>query len=185
MKASELGVILLAEDNATDVLLTRRAFTKVGLLNPLQVVSDGEQAIAYLAGTGKYANRSEYPLPVLLLLDLKMPKVNGLEVLEWVRQQPTLRALRIVVLTTSDLYRDVNRAYELGANSYIVKPVEMHQFVKISETLRGYWLWMSETPEISRPETNVAARKEPAKASTPAINEPWHMDTSWWLSRLE
>src|SRR5215831_12687863 len=80
MKTTELGVILLAEDNETDVLLTRRAFKKVGLLNPLQVVSDGEEAIAYLSGTGKYANRAEYPLPVLLLLDLKMPKKNGLEV---------------------------------------------------------------------------------------------------------
>jgi CheY-like chemotaxis protein len=163
MKASELGVILLAEDNETDVLLTRRAFTKVGLLNPLQVVSDGEQAIAYLSGTDQYANRDEYPLPVLLLLDLKMPKKNGLEVLEWVRQQPTLRALRIVVLTTSDLFRDVNRAYELGANSYIVKPVEMEHFLRISETLKGYWLWMSETPEISRPDRTPADGSAVAK----------------------
>jgi CheY-like chemotaxis protein len=185
MKATELGVILLAEDNETDVLLTRRAFKKVGLLNPLQVVPDGEEAIAYLSGTGKYANRAEYPLPVLLLLDLKMPKKNGLEVLEWVRQQPSLRALRIVVLTTSDLYQDVNRAYELGANSYIVKPVEMEQFIRVSETLRGYWLWVSETPEISRPDAIETARTEPAKASATGVGEGSHMDTSWWLSRLE
>ena len=185
MKSSELGVILLAEDNETDVLLTRRAFKKVGLLNPMQVVSDGEEAIAYLSGTGKYANRAEYPLPVLLLLDLKMPKKNGLEVLEWVRQQPTLRALRIVVLTTSDLYRDVNRAYELGANSYIVKPVEMEQFLRVSETLRGYWLWMSETPQISRPDAVEAARTEPQKEPAPEKGDTGHVDTSWWLSRLE
>jgi CheY-like chemotaxis protein len=166
MKVSELGVILLAEDNETDVLLTRRAFKKVGLLNPLQVVSDGDEAIAYLSGTGKYANRAEYPLPVLLLLDLKMPKKNGLEVLEWVRQQPSLRALRVIVLTTSDLYRDVNRAYELGANSYIVKPVEMEQFLRVSETLRGYWLWMSETPQISRPESGEPGSSEPLKKAS-------------------
>ena len=166
MKATELGVILLAEDNETDVLLTRRAFKKVGLLNPLQVVSDGDEAIAYLSGTGKYANRAEYPLPVLLLLDLKMPKKNGLEVLEWVRQQPSLRALRVIVLTTSDLYRDVNRAYELGANSYIVKPVEMEQFLRVSETLRGYWLWMSETPQISRPESGEPGSSEPLKKAS-------------------
>src|SRR5690242_9739823 len=103
-----VGVILLAEDSETDVLLTRRAFAKANLLNPLHVVSDGEEAIAYLAGEGRYANRAEYPLPELLLLDLKMPKKNGLEVLQWVRDQPGLRGLRIVVLTTSDLAQDVN-----------------------------------------------------------------------------
>jgi CheY-like chemotaxis protein len=82
-----------------------------------------------------------------------MPRKNGLEVLEWIRQQPTLRALRVVVLTTSDLYRDVNRAYELGANSYIVKPVEFDQLMRVSQSLKGYWLWMCEAPGISRPES--------------------------------
>jgi len=184
MKTSELGVILLAEDNETDVLLTRRAFKKVGLLNPLHVVSDGELAIEYLSGTGKYSNRAEYPLPVLLLLDLKMPRKNGLEVLEWVRQQPTLRALRIVVLTTSQLFKDVNRAYELGANSYIVKPVEMEQFLRVSETLRGYWLWMNETPEISRPDAIQTSGTETVKES-PAGKGDASRSNSWWLSRLE
>jgi CheY-like chemotaxis protein len=147
-----VGVILLAEDSETDVLLTRRAFAKANLLNPLHVVSDGEEAIAYLAGEGRYANRAEYPLPELLLLDLKMPKKNGLEVLQWVRDQPGLRGLRIVVLTTSDLAQDVNSAYLLGANSFLVKPVQFEHFVRISEALKGYWLWMSKAPELFRPE---------------------------------
>ena len=150
-------LILLAEDNEVDVLMTRRAFEKAGIVNPLEVVGDGEEAIAYLAGEGKYANREEYPLPVLLLLDLKMPRKNGLEVLSWIREQPTLRALRVVVLTTSDLYRDVNTAYQLGANSYLVKPIEFEQFVRISQSLKGHWLWMSKAPEIWRPEPGKRA----------------------------
>lgn len=156
----DLGVILLAEDNEVDVLLTRRAFAKAGLLNPLHVVSDGEEAIAYFCGAGKYSNRAEYPLPVLMLLDLKMPKKNGLEVLRWIRAQPSLRALRVIVLTTSDLFLDVNLAYQLGANSYLVKPVEFDHFVRISETLKGYWLWMSKAPEISRPHVIKADDKK-------------------------
>src|SRR2546426_3282265 len=109
------AVILLAEDSETDILLTRRAFAKAKLLNPLHVVRDGVEAIAYLKGDGQYSNRDEYPLPDLLLLDLKMPHKNGLEVLDWIRQQPSLRALRVVVLTSSDQARDVNMAYQLGA----------------------------------------------------------------------
>ncbi len=153
----DLGVILLAEDNEVDVLLTRRAFAKAGLLNPLHVVSDGDEAIAYLSGVEKYSNRAEYPLPVLMLLDIKMPRKNGLEVLRWIREQPGLRALRVIMLTTSDLHQDVNLAYQLGANSYLLKPVNFEHFVRISETLKGYWLWMSEAPEISRPATNNKA----------------------------
>src|SRR4051812_19668406 len=103
------AVILLAEDNEDDLLVIRKAFQRSNLLNPVHIVRDGEEAVAYLEGKGKYASRDEYPLPDLLLLDLKMPKVDGFEVLAWVRQHPTLRALCIVVLTTSTDMRDVNR----------------------------------------------------------------------------
>ncbi|SRR6266404_3247719 len=149
------AVILLAEDNETDIILTRKAFAKAKLLNPLHVVRDGVEVIAYLKGEAQYSNRAEYPLPDLLLLDLKMPHKNGLEVLEWIRQQPTLRGLRVVVLTCSDQARDVNMAYQLGANSFLVKPVDFEQFVRVSEVLKGYWLWIAETPEISRPAKNA------------------------------
>jgi len=149
---SDQAVILLAEDNEVDVLLIRRAFAKAALLNPLHVVSDGEEAIKYLKGEGPYSQRAEYPLPDLLLLDLKMPNKNGLEVLRWIREQPTLSGLRVVMLTSSDQARYVNLAYQLGANSYLVKPVEFEHFVRISQVLKGYWLWMAKTPEISRPE---------------------------------
>jgi len=143
-------VILLAEDNEDHALLTRRAFKQAGLINPLFVVEDGEQAIAYLKGEGKFSNRSEYPLPTLLLLDLKMPHKNGFEVLDWLRRQPTLAALRVVVLTTSDQIHDVNRAYQLGANSFLTKPVDFRDFVQLSSAIKGYWLWLSHAPEVQR-----------------------------------
>src|SRR5438132_9641097 len=138
----DTAVILLGDDSDDEVMLSRRAFRDAKLLNPLQVVRDGDEAIAYLKGEGRYANRAEYPLPALLLLDLKMPRKNGFEVLEWIRQQPTLSGLRVVVLTGSTEIRDVNRAYQLGANSFLVKPVEFDQFVSVIRAVGGYWLWM-------------------------------------------
>src|SRR5437879_1980484 len=97
----DLSLILLVEDKEDDIFLIRRAFEKGGILNPLHVVRDGDEAIEYLAGEGKYNNRAEYPLPQLMLLDLKMPGTDGFEVLHWVRQQPGLSSLVIVVLTSS------------------------------------------------------------------------------------
>jgi len=148
---SDQAVILLAEDRDDDVALIRRAFLKANIINPLFVVRDGEEAMYYLSGEGKYANREEYPLPDLLLLDLKMPRMDGFELLRWVRQQPGLKALRIVVLTSSEEVRDVNEAYQLGANSFLVKPMDFEHFVKVSQALRGYWLWLNKTPETFRP----------------------------------
>ena len=135
--------ILLAEDREEDVMCIRHAFARANILNPLQVVSNGEEAIAYLQGQGKYSNRVEYPLPGLLLLDLKMPRKNGFEVLEWIRQQPSLNAVRVVVLTASDEIRDVNRAYQLGANSFLMKPIEFPSFVEMTQHLKGYLGWVA------------------------------------------
>jgi CheY-like chemotaxis protein len=145
------AVILLADDRDDDVFLIRRSFLKANIINPLFVVRDGEEAMHYLAGEGKYSNRDEYPLPDLLLLDLKMPRMDGFEVLRWVREQAGLKALRVVVLTSSDEVRDVNAAYQLGANSFLVKPIDFEHFVKVSQALKGYWLWLNKTPEIFRP----------------------------------
>ena len=144
------SVILLAEDREDDIALIKRAFAKAYIVNPLQVVRDGEEAIAYLSGVGKYGNRAEYPLPDLMLLDLKMPRVDGFEVLKWVRQQPGLSALRVVVLTSSEAIRDVNVAYQLGANSFMVKPMDFQDVVQMSKFLSSYWLELSKTPESSR-----------------------------------
>ena len=103
-------VILLAEDREDDIVIIRHAFAKAKFLNPLHIVRDGQEAIDYLQGEGKYANRDEYPLPSLFLLDLKLPRKDGLDVLKWVRSQPTLSALRVVVLSASEQVRDINKA---------------------------------------------------------------------------
>src|SRR5215467_5614832 len=144
------AVILLAEDREDDILLVQRAFAKGEITNPLFIVRDGDEAICYLSGIGRYGNRAEYPLPDLLLLDLKMPKVDGFEVLRWVRQQAGFSALRVIVLTASDQIRDVNTAYRLGANSFMVKPTDFQNVVEMAKTLRSYWLQMSKAPEVSR-----------------------------------
>jgi CheY-like chemotaxis protein len=115
--------ILLVEDDSNDVLLLQRAFRRAGLNHALQVVSDGDQAVEYLSGEGKYSDRDTHPLPALILLDLKLPRRSGLEVLQWLRTQPVLvRSVPVIVLTSSRLSEDVDRAYSLGANSYMAKP---------------------------------------------------------------
>jgi CheY-like chemotaxis protein len=145
------AVILLADDRDDDITLLLRSFQKVGINIPIQVVKDGEQAIAYLSGAGKYSNRIDHPLPDLLLLDLKMPKVDGFEVLHWIRTSSQLPTLRVVVLTSSDDIRDVTRAYSLGANSFLVKPTDLHGFVELSNFMAENWFLWAQSPEAQRP----------------------------------
>jgi CheY-like chemotaxis protein len=141
---------MIVEDREDDIILMRKAFERACLSNPLQIIRDGAEAIAYLSGVGRYSNRAEYPLPVLILLDLKMPKVDGFEVLQWIRSQPGIRGLPVVVLTSSNQIRDVNHAYELGANSFFVKEYDFQQAVDLSQLLGKYWLQKASTPETSR-----------------------------------
>ncbi len=148
---AENAVILLAEDEEDYVLLIKHAFQKAVIPNPLHVVWNGEEAIAYLKGTGKYSDREEFPLPSLLLLDLKMPRVNGFEVLQWLRSQPGLSTLRVLVLTSSDQIRDVNEAYRLGANSFLVKPSDFEDVIQLSRLIQDFWLKASCAPETFRP----------------------------------
>ncbi|MGH7590384.1 MAG: response regulator, partial [Gemmatimonadales bacterium] len=117
------AVILLVEDDANDVLLIRRAFAKAGAAGAIHSVSDGDAAVAYLQGEAPYADRTRHPLPDLVLLDIKLPRRSGLDVLQWMRAQIPLQRLPTVMLTSSRDGGDVNRAYDLGANSYLVKPV--------------------------------------------------------------
>lgn len=161
------NLILLAEDREEDVIILRRAFAKAKFANPVHVVSSGEEAIAYLEGKGKYARRDEFPLPSLFLLDLKMPGKDGFAVLEWLRQQPGLSALRVVVLTSSDEIREVNRAYQMGANSFLVKPVDFPNFVEMTRALSGYWIWTSKEPEITRsPLQEISHRTKPGTSAS-------------------
>lgn len=141
--------ILLVEDEENDVMLLQRAFRRSGMLNPLQVVRHGDDAVAYLEGTGEYADRAKYPLPVLVLLDLKLPRRTGLEVLEWVKERAGVRKIPIVVLTSSKNDTDVDRAYELGANSYLVKPVSFETLLELVKSLELYWLVLNERPNVS------------------------------------
>ncbi len=140
--------ILLVEDDSNDVLLIRRAFKKANIANPLQVVEDGDRALTYLEGQGPYADREQYPLPILVLLDLKLPRRSGLEVLAWLRQRQGLKRLPVVVLTSSKENRDIDQAYDLGANSYLAKPVEFDALVEMMKSLGVYWLILNENPKI-------------------------------------
>ena len=114
--------ILLVEDEENDVFFMKRAAKKNGILNPLQVAHDGQEAIDYLGGIGAYADRERFPLPGLVLLDLKLPRVMGFDVLKWIRKQAELQGLVVIVLTSSNLGSDIDMAYLLGANSFLVKP---------------------------------------------------------------
>ena len=145
MKLSEMQ-ILLVEDNADDVLLIRRAFRRGNVGTALTVLGDGDSAVAYLAGEAPYDDRARHPLPQLVLLDLKLPCRSGLEVLEWARARPELRSLVVVVLTSSRESRDIDRAYELGANSFLVKPVEFDGLCELVATMDRYWMGLNEFP---------------------------------------
>ena len=142
--------ILLVEDDPNDVLLIQRASRKARLAYPIQIVEDGEEAVAYLAGRGEYADRERFPLPALVLLDLKLPRKSGHEVLSWLREQPGLKRLPVVVLTSSQEPSDVNRAYDLGANSYLVKPVAFDALLEMVRMVGLYWLTLNVRPEIAR-----------------------------------
>lgn len=128
---SNRQTILLVEDNDDDVLIMLSTFRKAALPNPVQVVSNGEQAVAYLNGEGRYSDRERFPLPVIILLDLNMPRKNGLEVLQWMREQPRFNRTTVHILTASSRKVDVESAFELGANACIVKPSRIEALVEM------------------------------------------------------
>jgi two-component system response regulator len=141
-------IILLVEDNPSDVELTRRALDKARIANELIIAEDGEEALDYLWGTGAYAGRDVSQLPAVTLLDLKLPKIPGLEVLRRLRADPRTRRMPIVILTSSKEEQDRAAGYDLGVNSYIRKPVDFKQFASCVEQLGLYWLVLNETPPL-------------------------------------
>ena len=149
---ADVPVILVVEDREDDILLIRKSFERAGVANPLHFVRTGDEAVAYLSGEQKYSNRAEFPLPILVLLDLKLPGMDGFDVLAWIRRQDGLRALPVIVLTSSTELSDVNRAYQLGASSFFVKEIEFQNSVELSRLLQNYWLIKVRTPHTSRPE---------------------------------
>ncbi|MBD2097951.1 response regulator [Trichocoleus sp. FACHB-591] len=149
MISSTSGSVLLVEDDPNDVLLIQRAFTKANLPAPMQVLDNGEAAVLYLSGQDPYRDRHQHPLPSLVLLDLKLPCRSGHEVLAWLRQQPELKRLPVIVLTSSQEMGDVNRAYDLGANSYLVKPVAFNALLDIVKMLDLYWMNLNQAPTLA------------------------------------
>ena len=142
--------ILLVEDNPDDVLLTRRALQKNNILNELVVAEDGVEALDYLFGQGAYAGRDVRIQPQVILLDIKLPRMDGIEVLRRIRANESTRLLPVVMLTSSSEERDRLETYSLGANSYIRKPVDFHQFIDAVRQLGLYWLVLNESPPLPK-----------------------------------
>ena len=154
--------ILLVEDNPNDVELTLHALRKEKLANSIQVARDGEEALDFLFNTGKHSDRCAEPLPKLILLDLKLPKIDGMEVLKRLKADARTKTIPVVILTSSKEERDLVRSYNLGVNSYIQKPVDFDQFRDIVKTVGLYWLVINQSPlaEVPAPTSNqIAAEK--------------------------
>jgi len=141
--------VLLVEDDLNDIFLVKRAFKLARIPNPLQVVTDGVEAINYLSGKDKYADRKTYPLPKLIVMDIKMPRKSGFEVLEWVKGDGRpLRLIPIIIVSSSDNPADINRAYELGANAYMVKPMDFRAVEHLFQSITHYWGLECAKPEL-------------------------------------
>jgi len=138
------------EDDENDVLFMQMALHESGVTNPLQVVRDGQQVIDYLKGAAKYANRQLYPLPCLVLMDIKLPYFSGLEVLKFIRQDPALRQVIVIILSSSAQESDIDEAFNLGTNAYIVKPHNIDDLVIATKAIKDFWLGFNMTPRIAR-----------------------------------
>lgn len=134
------GTILYAEDEPNDILFLELAFKKAGLLHPLKTVTDGEQAQEYLAGAGAFTDRALHPFPCLVLLDINMPRQSGFEVLEWIRRQPGFKSLPVLIFTSSSHPEDMEKARQLAADDYLVKPSDPRKLVDLVKSLRDRWL---------------------------------------------
>lgn len=159
-----LMTILHVEDDSNDVLLFRHACQKAGVALNLQEAIDGEEAIAYLNGEKQFADRQAHPLPHLVLLDLKMPRVSGFDVLVWMRLDPRFRHVPVVVLSSSNHDADVQRAYSAGANSYLVKPVGFNTLVDLARSIHDYWLLFNQPAAHSLVNLSAERVRSPAPA---------------------
>jgi CheY-like chemotaxis protein len=147
---SDQALILLVEDDDNSVFLLRHALAKAGVSSSLQVLGTGEDAIAYLAGTERFSDWHKFPLPSIVLLDLKLPGISGFEVLKFIRQHPGLKPLRVAMLTSSDLDQDIKTAYELGANIFLTKPVQLEKLIEMMKMLHGHWLQQAQAATVTR-----------------------------------
>jgi CheY-like chemotaxis protein len=148
MAPAATDIILLVEDNPDDAQLITRAFERVGVENPVRRLRDGEEAMAYLAGIGSYADRVKNPIPAVILLDLNLPKFNGYQLMLWLRTQPEIKRIPVIVLTESNDTVSINRAYDAGANSYLVKPGDPADISRVVELVQSYWIGLNEKPRL-------------------------------------
>jgi CheY-like chemotaxis protein len=139
--------ILIIEDDPNDVLLLRKALKRAGIENPIQVVNDGAEAIKYLQGEGRYCDRSHFPFPSVIFTDLKMPRMSGFDVLEWLRSHSHCSVIPIMILSASKEEKDVKRAYQMGANAYLVKPATLNELQEMVKTAYDFWAHC-ETPMV-------------------------------------
>lgn len=143
------GPVLLVEDDPSDARLIQRAFSKLDARVAMIRLTNGDDVVSYLSGEAPYENRTTYPLPCIVLLDIKLPRRSGFEVLQWLRRQPTaVNRLPVVMLTSSRHSVDINRAYDLGANSYLSKPEAASQLEQLATRFQSYWLGINESPDL-------------------------------------
>ena len=140
MKLNSNATILLVEDEPSDVFLMKRAMKSAQISNPLQVARDGQEAIDYLSGIDKFSDRTQFPIPSIIFLDLKLPYKNGFEVLTWIRSQPHLDLSLVMVLTSSSEERDIAQSYKLGARTFLVKPPNPAMLLELMVSLKDYWI---------------------------------------------
>lgn len=163
---NSIPTILYVDDDDNDVVLLKHAIRSARLSFQVQAVHDPENAGAYLAGEGIYSDRKTFPFPSLVLLDLKMPRMHGFEVLTWIRSHPLLKRMVVIVLTASNQVSEINRAYELGANSYLVKPVELTALTEMVKGIGAYWMALNGKADAS------AALPGVLNCATPQFSEP-------------
>jgi CheY-like chemotaxis protein len=147
----EANTILVAEDCDDDVFLLKRALTRAGIPAGVQVAPDGEEALAYLRAEGRYSDRQKFPFPTLVLLDIKMPRMNGFEVLDQIRRDRALRRLTVILFTSSHEERDVNLAADLCANSYVLKSHNLELLMQLMQTMQAYWLSLHQPGDCHQP----------------------------------
>jgi CheY-like chemotaxis protein len=144
----DLRTILLVEDEASDAALMLRGFEQAHVANPIIHLKNGDDVLRYLAGKAQYSDRSKYPLPALILLDLKIPGTTGIQLLQWMRVQGEINRIPVVVLTNDDNPATIDAAYDLGANSYLVKPGKPAEIARMVETIQRYWVKLNEPPQL-------------------------------------
>ena len=149
--------ILIVDDDENDIFFVKRAFTEINVHCTFQMLKNGQEVVDYLEGHGEYANREKYPLPMMILMDLKMPSMDGFQVLGWLRTRPGIKVIPTIVFSSSDLPSDITRAYELGANSFMTKSVTYDGLLLKLQTLSQYWLEHCKHPQVSEAEGSNSA----------------------------